>query len=280
MPLHEKLLIFAIPAFVVTMAVELWWDRRRKTGHYAAKDALTSLGLGIGFLVCQLGWGLLVWFAYSTGYQHRLFEIPLAWWSVLLLIVLEDHSYYWYHRMSHAVPAMWAAHVAHHSSEHYTLATALRQPWTTGWYAWLFWTPLALLGFHPLWILTAQACNLLYQYWIHTNFITRLGWYEWVFNTPSHHRVHHGTNPQYIDRNHAGIFIVWDRMFGTFEPESEKVVYGITRPVNSHNLLWLNLHEYLRLWHQAVATKSLWRGLMVFFKPRWRVQLSAYEAAS
>jgi len=270
--LHHKIIYFAIPGFVVTMALESWWDRRKSGGNYVTKDALTSLGLGLGFLVMNGGWGLLTWAAYSFGYEHRVFTMPLVWWSIVLLVFLDDHSYYWYHRMSHEIPACWAAHVAHHSSEHYTLATALRQPWTTGWYAWMFWTPLAFLGFHPLWILAAQAASLIYQYWIHTVYIHKLPVFNWVFNTPSHHRVHHGSNPIYIDRNHAGIFILWDRLYGTFEPESEPVRYGITKPVKSHNIVWLNLHEYIDLWKEARTTGSLRGGLEVFFKRRRRVQ--------
>ncbi|MBL7007893.1 MAG: sterol desaturase family protein [Planctomycetes bacterium] len=272
MPLHAQILFYAIPGFLLTMALEIWWDRRKGTGHYAPKDALTSVGLGLGFLVVSAGWGILTWAAYSFGYAHRLFEIPFTGWSLVLLVVLEDHSYYWYHRLSHEVPSFWAAHVAHHSSEHYTLATALRQPWTTGWYAWIFWTPLCLLGFHPGWVLAQQAANLVYQYWIHTPFVGKLGPFGWVFNTPSHHRVHHGSNPRYIDRNHAGIFILWDRLYGSFEPETEAVVYGITKPVRSHNLLWLNLHVYADLWREARQSGSLWGGLKVCFQRRARVQ--------
>ncbi len=272
MPLHTKILVYAIPFFLLTLALEMAWDSRKRSGHYVPKDALTSVCLGLGFLVVSAGWGLLTWSAYSFGYEHRLTELPLTWWSIALLVVLEDHSYYWYHRMSHEVPAFWAAHVTHHSSEHYTLATALRQPWTTGWYSWIFWTPLCFLGFHPAWVLAQQAANLVYQYWIHTPFVGKLGAFGWVFNTPSHHRVHHGSNPRYIDRNHAGIFIVWDRLYRSFEPESEPVVYGITKPVRSFNLLWLNLHVYADLWREARASGSLWRGLKVFFQRQTRVQ--------
>lgn len=272
LPLHTRILILAIPGFLLLMAWEIAVDRRRRTGHYRAKDALTSIGLGLGFLVLSSAWGLLTWAAYSTGFEHRLFDVPFAWWSVLLLVVLEDHQYYWYHRMSHEVPAFWAAHVVHHSSEHYTLATALRQPWTTGWYAWVFWTPLCLLGFRPEWVLAQQAVNLVYQYWIHTPFVGKLPGFGLVFNTPSHHRVHHGSNARYIDRNHAGILIVWDRLYRTFEPETEPVVYGITKPVRSHNLLWLNLHVYADLAAEAWRCRSPWRALKVFFGLHKRVQ--------
>ena len=267
MDFPENPVLYAIPAFLLLLAVEVLADRRRGTGVYEARDAWTSIGLGLGSLVVEALWRL-PWLALMQWLwtEHRLLEIPPAWWAFVLLFLLDDFSYYWYHRASHAVPILWAAHVTHHSTERYHLATALRQPWTTGWHRWLFWLPQVWLGFPPAWVFTAFAFNLIYQYWIHTPFVGSLGAFGWVFNTPSHHRVHHGKNPQYVDRNLGGILIVWDRLFGTFEPEVEPVRYGITKPVHSHNLLWLNLHAYVDLFRE-LRRGGMRRSLRTLFRP-------------
>ena len=187
----------------------------------------------------------------------------LAW---VLLVVAEDLCYYAYHRVSHEVRLFWAGHVVHHSSRRYTLGTALRQSWTAPVLGMVFWMPLPLLGFRPEWVALMSSFSLLYQYWIHTETIGRLGPLEWVMNTPSHHRVHHGSNPQYIDRNHAGIFIVWDRLFGTFEPEGEKVVYGLTRDVGTYNPVTLQLHEFRAIAHDVQRASSFGEALRRMFE--------------
>ena len=173
------------------------------------------------------------------------------------LDLLSALCFYVYHRTSHEIRLFWANHVAHHSSESYTLATALRQSWTAPFIATWFWTPLPLLGFRPEHVLLMSAISLLYQYGLHTETVDRLGPIEWVMNTPSHHRVHHGSNPQYIDRNHAGIFILWDRLFGTFEPEVEKPVYGITTPVGSHNPVVVQFDEFIAIARDVFRARSL-----------------------
>ena len=175
---------------------------------------------------------------YAWIYEHRLADVgrPDQLWSWLVLLFAEDLCYYWFHRLHHEVRFLWAAHVDHHSSERFNLSTALRQPLLTPITGPIFWAPLALIGFSPAMILTAQAWSLLYQFWIHTETIDRLGPLEWVMNTPSHHRVHHGANLAYLDRNHAGIFIVWDRLFGTYQRERERVVYGLTKNLHTFRL--------------------------------------------
>ncbi|TAH38247.1 MAG: sterol desaturase family protein [Planctomycetota bacterium] len=268
--MDDCVLLYAVPAFLLLLAVEVWYDRRLGTLHYEPKDTAASLGLGVGSLVAMSLSKLASLPLYLWVYEHRLFEVPLAWWSLALLILADDHAYYWYHRAMHEVPVLWAAHVPHHSSQRFHLATALRQPWLTGWFHWLFWLPLPWLGFHPAWVYFAQAVNLIYQFWIHTPFIRKLGPIEWVFNTPSHHRVHHGSNPQYLDRNHGGILIVWDRMFGTFTPETETVCYGITKPVHTHNPLRLVTDEYRDLFRTATHSRSLGDAVGVFLRPRRR----------
>ena len=189
--------------------------------------------MGLGNVVVAAltkGAAVAVFFA---AYEHRIFDLGTGAAAWLLLFFAEDLCYYWFHRVHHEVRFFWAAHVNHHSSRHYNLSTALRQSWTTPLTGPIFWVPLALLGFHPFMILTAQAVSLIYQFWIHTELIGRLGPLEWVLNTPSHHRVHHGSNVEYLDRNYGGILIVWDRLFGSFEPERAAVDYGLTKNIRS-----------------------------------------------
>ena len=192
-----------------------------------------------------------------------------------------DFFYYWFHRWSHEVNAGWAAHIVHHQSEEMNLAVALRQSVFQGALSWVFYLPLALVGFPPAVFLTVSALNTLYQFWIHTRAIGKLGPLEWVLNTPSHHRVHHGRNPKYIDRNHAGSLIVWDRMFGTFQEEEEEPVYGITRPLESWNPVWANFHYWAELWRTARRATRLEDRLRIFWKPPgWKpAELGGYEPA-
>ncbi len=176
---------------------------------------------------------------------------------LVIILFAEDFTYYWFHRISHESRLFWASHVVHHSSQKYNLSTALRQTWSGSFYTFIFWLPLVLIGFHPVMVLVQMSISLIYQYWIHTELIKKMPkWFEAIFNTPSHHRVHHATNPQYLDRNHAGIFIIWDRLFGTFEPEVEKPVYGLVTNIETYNPIkvafieWYNmLKDFLHLKH-------------------------------
>ena len=197
-------------------------------------------------------------------------EIELTWWTLPLLILGEDCCYYWFHRIHHEVRLFWAAHVNHHSSTHYNLSTALRQSWTTPLTGPIFWAPLAVVGFDPAAILVAQSISLIYQFWIHTELIDRMGPLEAILNTPSHHRVHHGRNVRYLDRNYAGIFIFWDRLFGTFEPESERVDYGLTKNIHTFNPVEIAFHEWKAIWRDVRSATS-WREAIayVFEPPGW-----------
>jgi len=239
----------AVPFFLALIAVEILVTAVARTPvdrGYAWRDTLTSLGMGVG----SVGVGVLmkggVWALYQGVWHFRLLDLGHAPVVFALALVLDDFAYYWFHRLSHEVRLLWAAHVNHHSSRHYNLSTALRQPWTT-FLAPFFYLPLPLLGIDPLIVITVHSANLLYQFWIHTEHIGRLGPLEALLNTPSHHRVHHGRNVRYLDRNYAGIFILWDRLFGSFEPESEPVDYGITHNLDSQNLLWVAFHEWVAL---------------------------------
>ena len=240
---------FAVPAFVVLVLIEMLWARSRARDAYEPRDTLTSLGLGLGSTVAGVLTGGFVAAAALWLYQHRLLEIGWSWWAWPLCFVLDDLGYYWQHRLGHRVRWFWASHVNHHSSQHYNLSTALRQTWT-GFFAlsFVFRIPLALLGFHPAMIAIVGGFNLIYQFWIHTEAIRRLPrWFEAVMNTPSHHRVHHATNPVYLDRNYAGTFIVWDKLFGTFQAEldGERIRYGIVKQLGTFNLLWGVFHEWV-----------------------------------
>lgn len=253
--------ILAIAMFLVTLALEAWWLRRAKRTP-AWKDSVTSLGLGLGSLAAGALTAGLVFALASWLHHYRLVEVPIAWWSFLLCFVLDDLAYYAFHRSAHRVRWFWASHVVHHSSEAYNLSTALRQTWT-GFVSlnFLFRLPLFLV-FPPELVFFCAGLNLVYQYWIHTETIGRMPrWFEAVMNTPSHHRVHHAVNPRYLDRNYAGVFIVWDRMFGTFEPEREddRPAYGIVTPLKSFNIFRAAFHEWVGiardLWHAPGKAK-------------------------
>jgi hypothetical protein len=181
-----------------------------------------------------------------------------------------DFFYYWFHRKSHQINALWAAHIVHHQSEEYNLTVALRQSWFQSGFAWVFYLPLAFTGFDPIMFLTVSAFNTIYQFWIHTRAIGKMGPLEWFLNTPSHHRVHHGSNPKYIDKNHAGTLIIWDRMFGTFQNEEEEVVYGITKPLGSWNPVWANFHYWAELYSSSKNAQGFNDKIKIFIKaPGW-----------
>ena len=223
----------------------------RLRADYELADTVANLTVSFGSILC---WGLLGWL-YTGGvllaYAHRLFDIPFSIASFLAAFVLDDCRYYWWHRISHRCRWFWASHVVHHSSQHFNLAVALRQSWTSQFTGLtLLNVPLAWLGFHPATIALAFSVNLIYQFWIHTETIDRMPrWFEYLFNTPSHHRVHHGSNPRYLDANYAGVFMIWDRLFGTFVPEQleEPVRYGLVHDLTTFNPLRIATHEYVAI---------------------------------
>jgi sterol desaturase/sphingolipid hydroxylase (fatty acid hydroxylase superfamily) len=265
MPDLPNVVDYAVPGFVLLVVFEMLWARKRAPEKYEPRDTLTSLALGLGSTVAGLLFGGLSFAAALWLWEHRLFEIGWAWWAFALCFVLDDFAYYWAHRFGHRVRWFWAAHVNHHSSQHYNLSTALRQTWT-GFFAlsFIFRIPLALIGFHPAMILFVGGVNLIYQFWIHTEAIKRLPrWFEAVMNTPSHHRVHHATNPRYLDANYAGVFIVWDKLFRTFvsEVDDERIRYGIVRQLGTFNILHAVFHEWIGI------AKDLWSA-------PWRHKLS------
>ena len=251
-----NLIVASIPLFFILIGLEILtaWLLERRVYRFA--DSIADLGCG---MIEQL-LGVLVKGFLFTAYlglyaRFRVFDLAEGSWAVFLVcFVGVDFLYYWFHRSSHERGALWAAHSVHHQSEEYNLSVALRQGAFQSLFSWVFYLPLAVLGFPPSVFLTCSALNTLYQFWIHTRLIGRLGPVEWIFNTPSHHRVHHGRNPRYIDRNHAGVFIIWDRLFGTFVPEREEPLYGVVKPLKSANPLWANIASWADLW--AVSRRA------------------------
>ncbi len=253
--MFPNLIHWAIPFFVAFVLLEVAISAWQKRKLYEAKDAFSSIAMGLGNVFTGLVSKAIVFGAFTFVHQWALFDLGYHWWVWLLAFFGDDFSYYWFHRSSHNVRFLWASHVIHHSSRYYNLSTALRQTWTgnfTG--TFLFWLWMPLLGFEPLMIVFLQSVSLLYQFWIHTEVIDRLPrWFEAIFNTPSHHRVHHSSDLKYLDRNHAGVLIIWDKMFGTFQEEEEHPTYGLTRNIHTFNPLIIATHE----WWDMI--KDVWR---------------------
>lgn len=266
---------YAIPLFGVLILAELFWMKRRGGIAYEGRDAAASLAMGFGSLVPGLLKGVVLYAAFEWVHGFALFDIGFQWWAFVAVFFAEDFCYYWFHRLSHEHRIWWAAHVNHHSSQHYNLSTALRQTWT-GQVAltWSCWLPLSLLGFPTELIFFQLGVSLVYQFWIHTEAVRRLpAWFEAVFNTPSHHRVHHATNARYLDANYGGILIVWDRLFGTFVAETagEPCRYGIVKNLGSFNPLVIASHEWVALFRDLARART-WRGRLktIFGPPGWR----------
>ncbi|WP_047245044.1 sterol desaturase family protein [Maribacter thermophilus] len=269
-PEIPNLIHFAIPFFVVTIVIEVILTVKVKMEGYDYKDAGTSILMGLGNVIIGLFTKAITLSLFYVLYNfYHAFTIPFVWWSWLILLFAEDLCYYWFHRISHESRFFWASHVVHHSSKEYNLSTALRQTWSGGFYTFIFWFPLIFIGFHPIMVLVQMSVSLIYQYWIHTELIHKMPkWFEAIFNTPSHHRVHHATNPQYLDRNHAGIFIIWDRMFGTFEPEVEKPVYGLVKDIDTYNPIKVAFMEWYAMLKDFLTFKtSLINRFNYLFKP-------------
>jgi sterol desaturase/sphingolipid hydroxylase (fatty acid hydroxylase superfamily) len=275
-PHIPNLIYYAIPFFIVTVLIESIILFKKQPRNVEFKDTFASISMGIGNVISNLLSKLLVVFIITFLYEnYRLTTIPFAWWSWLLILVADDFCYYWAHRVGHESRFFWASHIVHHSSQKYNLSTALRQTWTGGFFSFIFYLILPILGFHPLMIFTQMSISLLYQYWIHTELIHKMPrWFEAIFNTPSHHRVHHGSNPLYLDRNHAGIFIIWDKLFGTFQPElaEEKVIYGLTSNIETYNPIKIAFHEWKTVFKDAFTAKTTFRNKLNYFikPPGWK----------
>ena len=271
-----EVLYYAIPVFILLLVTEALSFRhaRLEDGDligYEAKDTRTSLLLGTGNVVINVAWKLVVVAIFAAVYELSPLRLdPGDWWVWVLLFFADDLSYYWFHRISHESRFFWASHSVHHSSTHYNLSTALRQTWVPMTY-FPFWIWMPLVGFEVWMVFLAQAWSLIYQFWIHTERVRKLPRFlEFFLNTPSHHRVHHGSNQVYLDRNYAGILIIWDRMFGTYIPEGERVRYGLTKNINTFNPVRAAFHEYIAMWHDIRRAPRLRDRLGVLYHgPGW-----------
>lgn len=262
----------AVPWFIGAILLELIVGLRTGRTRYETRDTAASLLMGAGSVIFGMigaGWvtALHVWL-----WDHRLIDgLGFSWWVFVLAFLFKDLMYYWYHRMAHEHRWIWAEHINHHSSQHYNLSTALRQSWT-GLIAlnWFFYLPITAIGFHPAILFFSSGLNLIYQFWIHTEAIDKMPrWFEAVMNTPSHHRVHHATNAQYLDANYAGTLIIWDRMFGTFVPEQKSDLprYGIVKNLGTFNPLKIAFHEWLAIGRDLIGARSVREILGYTFGP-------------
>ncbi|AUD01580.1 sterol desaturase family protein [Spirosoma pollinicola] len=269
----RDLIQYAIPGFILLLVAEVIVTAIQHKDYYDTKDTVSSLSMGIGNVIVGFVGKAIVFGALSLVYQFRLFTIDMTqWWAWAILFFADDFSYYWFHRISHSSRYFWASHVVHHSSMKYNLGTALRQTWTgniSG--GFIFWLWLPLIGFSPVAVMTMQSISLLYQFWIHTEHINKFpAPIEYIFNTPSHHRVHHGSDLAYLDTNHAGILIIWDRMFGTFTLEKERPTYGLTTNINSHNPVRIAFHEWVSIGQDIRRAPSVRAALgYIFGPPGW-----------
>ncbi len=273
--LKNDLSLFAVPFFIAAILLEARWSRRHGMSLYRGADTRASLSMGVLALLVEIVPRLV-----ALAIMVQLHDIsPLRdvvkhqWWAWVLLFFLDDLTFYWFHRSNHEVRLLWAGHVNHHSSQYFNFGTALRQGVGERLHKFLFWLWLPLLGFDPAMIITMISVSLFYQFWIHTRAVDKLHpWFEAVFNTPSHHRVHHGSNVRYLDRNHGGVLIIWDKLFGTFSPErdDEPVVYGLTRNIESNAIAWVALHEYVAIGQDLKRARS-WgdRLRYLFLAPGW-----------
>ena len=272
----SKVIVFATPVFFLLIALEFFWSRTRASRTagqhpYRLNDAINSISLGV---MSQLGGVLLK--VLTIGIYTVVFSTPAgdpkgafwnSWYGIVLALVFYDLCYYWYHRAGHVVALFWAAHVVHHQSQHYNLTTALRQTSSGALFSWIFYLPMAAAGVPPLVFGTVALIDLLYQFWVHTEQVGRLGWFDRVFCSPSNHRVHHAVNDGYIDKNYGGILVLWDRLFGTFQEEHEPCVYGTRTPLNSWDPLWANAEVYWALAQASWHTQRWGDKLRIWFKP-------------
>lgn len=271
--LNHDPVMYALPLFIIAMLVELSLIYHDKRKNYEVKDSAASITMGIGSVIIGIAVKLTAFMVFIFLHQFAIFDIGFQWWAWVLLFFADDFSFYWHHRLSHEVRILWAAHVNHHSSTKLNFSTALRQSWTELFYKYIFWLWLPIIGFEPIMILTIMSISLIYQFLPHTEMVGKLARpLEFVFNTPSHHRVHHSSNVRYLDKNHGGTLIIWDRLFGTFQEELEKDMprYGITVNIHTFNPLKIASHEFVSLWKDIQSVNS-WKDKFAYIlkPPGW-----------
>ncbi|WP_115701349.1 sterol desaturase family protein [Legionella sainthelensi] len=264
-----NLTVFAAPIFLILIGIEILVAYYKKSNAFQFNDSINNLSSGILEEIASLPVRGLIIFSYYYLYEHHAyFHISphsfVAWFMLWLSV---DFCYYWFHRASHRCNFFWIGHSVHHQSEYYNLTVALRQGYFQTLTSWVFYLPLALIGFPTVMFVTVSSLNTIYQFWIHTQSIKKMGWFEKIFNTPSHHRVHHGKNPQYIDKNYAGSLIIWDKLFGTFEPENIPAEYGVTEPLDSWNPFYANIKVIKDILYYGKGLKSKLDVARAFFMP-------------
>lgn len=255
----------AAPIMFAFVLIEFLVGRYQNKDLYAGKDFLASLTIGLVNVVLNGFMKLGMFAVFLFFFNLAPLRIPPTWWSYVLCLIVLDFCRYWAHRIAHEQRFWWSTHVVHHSSEHYNLSVSFRLSWTQNLKI-IFFLPVILMGFNPLVFFIVHQIEVLYQFWIHTELIRKLPRpIEYIFTTPSHHRVHHSVNERYIDKNYGSTFIIWDRMFGTFQEEDEPAKYGITKPVNSYNPVYLVFHEWMEVGKDLLKSKSLKEGFRVLF---------------
>lgn len=264
--------VIAIPVFAILIALESFLSRRKGSSEFSEpKDTWNNIFIGLMSVLFGALFGIGTGLLYGWAYSLAPFRFPAdAWWSWAILFFVDDFAYYWFHRISHESRFFWNFHVVHHSSRHYNLSVAVRQSWFSGLTHWIFYIPLMFIGFAPWMFLTMHGMNLIYQFWIHTRLVGKIGFLERVLNTPSHHRVHHGINDEYLDRNYGGVLIIWDRLFGTFIEEKEEPRYGILNQLEGHNPVWANLHAWIELLRNLSVRERVSSSLIKIFGSPYR----------
>ncbi len=264
--------LYAVWVIIVLLIIEYILSVKYHLDYYEKKDTLANLGMMLGAsLIGFLGKPIAFFYFTWLHDKYSLFAMPTnSWWYWVVLMLGVDFTYYWYHRWSHEIRILWAAHVNHHSSQYFNYSVALRQAWVIAAMYYIFWVWLVIIGFTPVSVLFCMSILHIYQFWVHTESIGKLGFLEKIIVTPSFHRVHHGSNPKYIDKNHSGVFIIWDVLFGTFAVEDEKVIYGLTKNINTYNPIRIAFHEYKSIWDDIKKPGSLKNKLgYIFGNPGW-----------
>lgn len=263
-----NIIVYAVPFMIALVLLEWFFSYRQNKDFYDSKDTLAATAIGVGNIFISAAikvatFGIILYF-----YNLVPWTIPSSWWSFVLCLVWIDFWRYVAHRVAHENRFWWATHVTHHNSEKYNWSVSFRLGWTQH-IKIIFFIPVALVGFDPITFFICHQIEVLYQFWIHTEYIRKMPrWFEFIFVTPSHHRVHHARNEKYLDKNYGSTLIIWDRMFGSFQPEEERPEYGITKPVNSYNPVFLNFHEWIDIWKDIKSSKSLREALiMTFVRP-------------
>ena len=266
--------VIGVIFYVLTM-IEIIFDlsTKRRLGW---RETIANISIEIGNrLLDNTVIGAIFIIGFLTAEEFAFSEIPVTWWSWIVALICVDFTYYWMHRIEHERRILWAVHSVHHSSQEYNLTTAQRLSWLESLYEWIFFIPLLLIGFDALQVLASLLTVVIYQTWIHTEKIGRLGWLDGIFNTPSVHRVHHAINAIYLDKNYGGILIIWDRIFGTYQIEIEQPVYGITNQLGSSNPLTINFHEFSSIYKDIVKSKNtLHKARYIFGRPGWKPPIS------